>query len=125
MHYYMMQPFFTPDGHSLDLSIGDEALASILEAAYMAVEDKSKVYDKTIRKNHQDIFIFQSVHDLQKAADVMEEYEIQFKTNIVERTSRSEADYMTDKYFYKLLVPGEPDVEGEDNEYHPRIYTEE
>lgn len=115
MHYYMIQPFFTPDGHSIDISMGEEAVSNIVESAYWAIQAEVEVYDKMFRKNHDDFLIFRKVNSLEKAADILEHYEIQFKTNIVEKTSRNEADYQSEKNYYKLLVPGQPNVDGADN----------
>ena len=125
MHYYMIKPFYTPDGHSIDLSLGDHAVSNIVESAYWAIEAEVEVYDKRVTDKHDDFLIFRSVSSLEKAADILEHYEIQFKTNIVEKTSGEEADFQSETTFYKLLVPGKPDVDGADNEYHPRIYTSE
>ena len=126
MHYYMIQPFFTADGHSIDLSMGPEAVSNIVESAYWAIQAEVEVKDKRVTEDHQDFLLFSSVDSIEKAGDILEHYEIQFKTNIVEEVSnKEEADFESNDHYYKLLIPGKPEVDGADNEYHPRIYTRE
>ena len=125
MHYYMINPFFTPDGHSIDMSMGEEAVSNITESCYWAIQAEVEVYDKRFTKDHDDFLVFKTVRSLEKAADILEHYEIQFKTNIVQKTTKDNADFISDQNYYKAVVPGQPDVDGADNTYHPRIYHEE
>lgn len=125
MHYYMINPFFTPDGHSIDMSMGEEAVSNIVESAYWAILAEVEVYDKRFTKNHDDFLVFKNINSLEKAGDILEHYEIQFKTNIVQKCSKEDSDFVSKNFYYKTVVPGEPDIDGADNEEHPRIYSEE
>lgn len=98
MHYYMLQPDFTPDGgYSIDFSIGDHAVSNIVESAYWAIQSEVSIYDQRITKEHDDFFIFHSIDSLEKAADILQHYEIQFKTNIVQKASKEKADFHTEQ----------------------------
>lgn len=123
MQYYMIQPFFTPDGHSIDYSMSNEAISNIVESAYWAIDAEVEVMDKRVTRGHNDFLIFRTISALEKAADILEHYEIQFKTNIIEKATQDNADFVTKQAYYKLVIAGEPDVDGADNVYHPRIYT--
>lgn len=122
MHYYMLNPFFTPDGHSIDMSLGEEAVSNIVESAYWAIMAEVKIHDHRITKDHDDFFVFDNIDALKKAGDILEHYEIQFRTNIVEKTDKENMDYLSDQNYYKVLVFDQPEV---DRTIYPRTYTRE
>ena len=122
MHYYMLSPLLIPDGHSLDMSLGDEAVSNIMESAYWAIMAEVEIHDHRITKSHDDFFIFSNINSLRKAADILEHYEIQFKNNIVEKTDKNNADFRSDENYYKVLVFNEPKV---DITRYPKTYTKE
>jgi len=125
MHFYMIQPVYDqPDGHTVDMSLGDHAISNIIETAYWAVQGESKVYDEVFSQEHKDFFIFDSMEAFNKAADILALHMINFNTNIVQKTSTEEADFHTRNNAYKVVVPGKPDVKGA-NGYYPRTYTVE
>ncbi|OEG00053.1 hypothetical protein BHF71_06740 [Vulcanibacillus modesticaldus] len=120
MHYYTIKPLFTPDGHSIDMSLGDEAVTIISHAAYNAIENEVNVYDMFIRGDHQDVLVFNDLNAFKKAAEILKNHQIQFTTNIVEKTAGENADYITNNYRYKVVIPNEPNIDSiDDND----IYT--
>lgn len=126
MHYYMLQPDFTPDGgYSIDFSMGDQAVSNIVESAYWAIQSEVNIDDKRITKEHDDFFIFHSIDSLEKAADILQHYEIQFKTNIVQKASEDKADLHTEQAHYKVIVPEQPNIDGANVVGQPPIFTEE
>ncbi len=121
----MVNPFFTPNGHSIDISLGNEAVSNIVESAYLTIEAEVGLFDKRIRKDHDDFLVFDSYKKLEKAAAILEDYDIQFKTNMVEKTTIDQVDFQSEANRYKVVVPNQPDVDGAYNVDHPRIYKEE
>ena len=124
MHYYAIKPFFIPDGHSIDLSLGEEAVSNILESAYWNLQSDARVYDHIYRANHDDLLVFDSLNEFEKAAGVLKTFEIQFETHVVEKTEKNQADFSTDNQYYKVVVPNQPEYEGA-NVNEPRHYTVE
>ena len=124
MHYYAIKPFFIPDGHSIDFSIGEEAMSNILESAYWNMQSDARVYDHIYRANHDDFLVFDSISELEKAADVLRDFEIQFETHIVEKTDKNQADFSTDHHYYRVIVPNQPEIDGA-NVNEPRHYSVE
>ena len=81
MHYYAIKPFFIPDGHSIDLSLGEEAVSNIIESAYWNLQSDARVYDHIYRANHDDLLVFDSLNEFEKSAGVLNTFEIKFETS--------------------------------------------
>ncbi|GEM_PF-2862268 len=127
--FYALHPFYEPDGHSLDITVGEPFFSNVINPAYNFIEEHANVYDYFISYDHQnDYFIFNNLNETQKAADYLRRFQIQFQANEVELLAIDDTgpyDYETEYGRYRIVRLNESRIDGAVNEPTARFYTSE
>jgi hypothetical protein len=126
MSYYGISPFGDKKEPSYSMSVGQEGLGEMLEAAYQEIIEDTNLYDFSVKSNHEEVvFIFSSLNDFQKAAELLEEQHIPYQTSIVDEVSEGRSDILTSTRKFRTIKRGEPDMDGLDNLELRKTYESE
>jgi hypothetical protein len=128
MSYYVITPFGEASDSLTAIveQVEQGELESILKDVYQEIISDTYLYDFSVEPNQEDvIFVFASLSDFQKAANLLDEQHIPYQTSTVEETCDKQFDLQTPTRKFRTLKTGEPDMDGLDNLELKKMYESE